>query len=163
MPETDKLSLIADITASYLRRNSVSVDQIGIVVSSVTDALEHASRKLAGTQTEESGQSAAGMDKAKPAVPIKRSVQPDHIVCLEDGFKGKTLKRHLQTAHDLTPQQYREKWHLPRDYPMVAPSYSASRSAMAKKLGLGRKAGAKATRGKRSTRKAAAGEGAAAT
>jgi predicted transcriptional regulator len=89
-------------------------------------------------------------------VPIKKSVQPEYIVCLEDGAHQKTLKRHLQSAHGMTPQQYREKWRLPKDYPMVAPAYSEQRSKMAKALGLGRKAGAtKAAKSSRSARKAA--------
>jgi predicted transcriptional regulator len=157
MPEAEKLNLIATISASYLRRNSVGVDQIATVVSSVTDALENASRKLAGVSAEASEQIAVAEERPRPAVPIKKSVQQDHIVCLEDGFKGKTLKRHLQAAHGMTPQQYRDRWRLPRDYPMVAPSYSAARSKMAKDLGLGQKArAARAAKPKRSGRKAAA-------
>jgi predicted transcriptional regulator len=161
MPESEKLTLIANIAASYLRRNSVGVDQIGSVVSSVTDALEHASKKLAGESAEGHAAAAAGTEKQKPAVSIKKSIQPDHIICLEDGFKGKTLKRHLQSAHGMTPQQYRDKWRLPRDYPIVAPSYSASRSKMAKDLGLGNKAGkTKAGQSKRTARRAASAEAA---
>jgi len=157
MPEAEKLNLIATISASYLRRNSVGVDQIATVVSTVTDALEHASKKLAGVSTEASEQTAVAEERPRPAVPIKKSVQQDHIVCLEDGFQGKTLKRHLQTAHGMTPQQYRERWKLPRDYPMVAPSYSAARSKMAKDLGLGQKARvSRAAKPKRSSRKATA-------
>jgi predicted transcriptional regulator len=78
-------------------------------------------------------------EKPQPAVPIKRSVFPDHIVCLEDGKKLKMLKRHLQTSYQMTPDQYRERWGLPADYPMVAPSYAERRSSLAKKIGLGRK------------------------
>jgi predicted transcriptional regulator len=157
MAEVEKLNLIATISASYLRRNSVGVDQIATVVSSVTDALEHASQRLAGVAPEGTNQRAAVEERPYPAVSIKKSVQQDHIVCLEEGFKGKTLKRHLQTAHGMTPQQYRERWRLPRDYPMVAPSYSAARSKMAKDLGLGQKARAsRAAKPKRSARKATA-------
>jgi predicted transcriptional regulator len=76
-----------------------------------------------------------------PAVPIKKSVFPDHIICLEDGKKLQTLKRHLNTSHDMTAEQYRARWNLPRDYPMVAPKYAARRSALAKEIGLGRKPG----------------------
>jgi predicted transcriptional regulator len=163
MAEPDKLTLIANITASYLRRNSVSIDQIRAVASSVTEALEQASKKLAGTDVAEAEQPASVEEKARPAVPIKRSVQPDHIVCLEDGLHQKTLKRHLQSAHNLTPQQYREKWRLPKDYPMVAPAYSEQRSKMAKQLGLGRKAGStKTVKSKGRARKAASGGAAAA-
>ena len=78
-------------------------------------------------------------EELKPAVPIKKSIQPDHIVCLEDGKKFKSLKRHLRTHYDLSPDEYREKWGLPADYPMVAPNYSATRSQLAKDNGLGRK------------------------
>jgi predicted transcriptional regulator len=142
MAETDKITLIASITASYLRRNRVNVDQIESVVSSVTDALEQASKKIAGTAIDEVEQSTAIEDKQRPAVPVKKSVQPEYVVCLEDGVRALTLKRHLQSAHGLTPQQYREKWRLPKDYPMVAPAYSERRSKMAKALGLGQKGGA---------------------
>jgi predicted transcriptional regulator len=78
-------------------------------------------------------------DKPQPAVPVKKSVFPDHIVCLEDGKKLKMLKRHLKTSYDMTPDQYRERWGLPADYPMVAPDYASHRSRLAKKIGLGTK------------------------
>ncbi len=78
-------------------------------------------------------------DKPQPAVPIKKSVFPDHIVCLEDGKKLKMLKRHLKTAYNMSPEQYRERWGLPLDYPMVAPNYARHRSSLAKKIGLGTK------------------------
>ena len=81
--------------------------------------------------------------KPRPAVPIKQSVTPDYIICLEDGKKQKMLKRHLKTAHGMSPDKYRERWGLPRDYPMVAPNYSKTRSKLAIKIGLGRKAGTK--------------------
>jgi predicted transcriptional regulator len=153
MGEPDKLTLIASITASFLRRNSVGVDQIETVVSAVAGALEQASKSIAGTTDE--GRLTSSDEKPKPAVPIKKSVQPDHIVCLEDGFHAKTLKRHLLSAHGLTPQQYREKWRLPKDYPIVAPAYSERRSKMAKALGLGRKPGATtAAKSKRRSKKA---------
>src|SRR6266851_5401222 len=121
MAESDKLNLVANIVASYLRRNSTGADQIGAVISSVTDALELASKKIAGTTAEEAQQpqQAAVVEKPQPAVPIKKSIQPTYIVCLEDGKHAITLKRHLRTAHGMTPQQYREKWKLRRDYPMV--------------------------------------------
>lgn len=87
-----------------------------------------------------SGQkTAVEAEPQRPAVPIRKSVTPDYIVCLEDGRKLKTLKRHLRTAYDMTPEQYRAKWGLPSDYPMVAPNYSANRAEMARKIGLGRK------------------------
>ena len=128
----DKRPLVAKIAASYLRHNSLSVDQIGALISSVGDALEQAS-KIGGTAADEA---------ARPAVSIKKSIQREYIVCLEDGSHWRTLKRHLRTAHGMTPQQYREKWRLPSDYPMTAPAYSERRSQFAKWAGLGRKAGA---------------------
>lgn len=140
MTDNNKLDLIANVVSSYLRRNSVGVDQIGTVVANVTRALEQSARELEGGAVEQP-QEAAAQEPQKPAVPLRRSVQQDHLVCLEDGTKVKTLKRHLQSAHGITPQQYREKWGLPRDYPMTAPAYSERRSQMARDLGLGRKAG----------------------
>jgi predicted transcriptional regulator len=92
------------------------------------------------------GQQPAQAEKAAPAVPVKQSIRQDRIICLEDGKSFSMLKRHLMTDHKLTPQQYREKWSLPRDYPMVAPDYAKTRSALAKKIGLGRKAGRPAKR-----------------
>lgn len=141
MPDNNKLDLIANVVSSYLRRNSVGVEQIGTVVANVTRALEQAARELEGGAPVQQPQEAAAQEPQKPAVPVRRSVQQDHLVCLEDGTKVKTLKRHLQSAHGMTPQQYREKWGLPRDYPMTAPAYSERRSQMARDLGLGRKAG----------------------
>jgi predicted transcriptional regulator len=124
------------IAASYLRRNSVSVDQIGALISSVGDGLERASR-IGGTAA--SSISVGGA--RQPAVPIKQSVQREYIVCLEDAKHTRTLKRHLRTAHGMTPKQYREKWRLPHDYPMTAPAYSERRSKLAKAAGLGQKPG----------------------
>jgi predicted transcriptional regulator len=151
MPESAKLTLIAEITASYLRRNSVGIDQIGTVVSSVTHAVEEAAKEIGGSAVPEL-QPAPRETGGSPAVPIKKSVQREYIVCLEDGMRARTLKRHLNSAHGMTPERYREKWGLPADYPLVAPAYSESRSKMAKKLGLGRKAGTKIVR--RKTRRA---------
>jgi predicted transcriptional regulator len=146
MAEDGRLTLIASIAASYLRRNSVGIDQIGAVVASVTHALDQASKDVVGTANGDGQPSSVSAPilvetKLTPAVPIKKSVQPEFIVCLEDGVHARTLKRHLQSAHGLTPQQYREKWKLPKDYPIVAPAYSEQRSKMAKALGLGHKAG----------------------
>jgi predicted transcriptional regulator len=158
MADSDKLTLISNIAASYLRRNAVGVDQIGTVVSAITSAVEQASKEIGGsaalaTQSTSTATSVGGQQQ--PAVPIKKSVQPEYIVCLEDGFHARTLKRHLRTAHGMTPEQYREKWGLPYDYLLIAAGYSAARSKMAKKLGLGRKAGTKIVRAKRRARKAA--------
>jgi predicted transcriptional regulator len=84
-----------------------------------------------------SGEAPTSSEPLKPAVPVKRSINPDFIVCLEDGKKFKSLKRHLRTQYEMTPEQYREKWGLPHDYPMVAPNYAAARSHLAKQMGLG--------------------------
>ena len=132
------LRMTAQVTAAYVANNPVPAPQLAELIRSI-----HAS--LAGL---ESGpQAAPGGDT--PAVPIKKSITPDYIVCLEDGKKLKMLKRHLRTSYNLTPDQYRQKWGLQPNYPMVAPNYSAQRSAFAKKIGLGRKPGARRGRPKR--------------
>ncbi len=133
---TDLLRMAANVVASYVSKNAVGPDQLPDLINSV-----YASLKSVGGQT-----TPAPEQPLKPAVPIRRSVQPDHIVCLDDGKKLKMLKRHLRTAYDMTPDEYRVKWGLAPDYPMVAPNYAAARSAMAKKIGLGR-------RGRGATRK----------
>ena len=138
--QDDQLKLVAQLAASYLRRNPVSVDQIAAVVRNATAALVDAQRDL-GAPAAGTAAAAPPAEPAKPAVPIGQSVQRDYVVCLEDGQHVRTLKRHLQSAHGMTPQQYRAKWDLPRDYPMSAPAYSESRSALAKARGLGRKPG----------------------
>jgi predicted transcriptional regulator len=154
MAESDKLTLISNIAASYLRRNSVSIDQIAVAISAVTRAIEQAAKDLSGGPVlEVQSPLPATADKQSPAVPIKKSVHREYIVCLEDGMHARTLKRHLNSSHGMTPDQYREKWGLPDDYPLVAPAYSESRSKMAKKLGLGRKAGATNARRKQSAKK----------
>jgi len=84
-----------------------------------------------------SGEAPASSERLRPAVPVKRSINPDYLICLEDGKKFKSLKRHLRSQYDMTPEQYREKWGLPHDYPMVAPNYAAARSHLAKQMGLG--------------------------
>ncbi len=127
---TDLLRMAANVVASYVSKNTVGPDQLPDLINSV-----HATLKRVGGQT-----TPAPEQPLKPAVPIRRSVQPDHIVCLEDGKKLKMLKRHLRTTHEMTPEQYRAKWRLAPDYLMVAPDYAAQRSAMAKKIGLGRRA-----------------------
>ncbi len=124
---TDLLRMAANVVASYVSKNAVGPDQLPDLINSV-----HATLKSVGGQT-------TPEQPLKPAVPIRRSVQPDHIVCLDDGKKLKMLKRHLRTTYDMTPDEYRAKWGLAPDYPMVAPNYAAERSAMAKKIGLGRR------------------------
>lgn len=126
--EAELLHLTATIVAAHVAKNSVEGGTLPSLIRSVHAALAGA------------GATAVEAPKQEPAVPVKRSVFPDYIVCLEDGKKMKTLKRHLRVAFGLTPEAYRTKWGLPSDYPMVAPNYAKHRSALAKELGLGRKA-----------------------
>lgn len=133
------LTLTADIVAAHVSNNHVAVNDLPQLIQNVHGALS----ALPGI-------GARAEPKPEPKVPVRSSVKPDYLVCLEDGKKMKTLKRHLMNDHQLTPNQYRERWGLAADYPMVAPNYSAARSAMAKSLGLGRKGGkAPASRRKR--------------
>jgi predicted transcriptional regulator len=127
MSQLPLLQLTAQIIAAHTSHNHVTPEVLLQLIGGV-----HATLAGLGTGT-------PTPVKPQPAVPVKRSVFPDHIVCLEDGKKLKMLKRHLKTTYDLTPRQYREKWGLPSDYPMVAPNYAARRSTLAKKIGLGRK------------------------
>ena len=128
------LGLTAQIVSAHVRHNSVAPDALPGLIQDVYRALLNI------------GQQPAQAARAAPAVPVKQSIRQDRIVCLEDGKSFSMLKRHLMTDHKLTPQQYREKWGLSRDYPMVAPDYAKTRSALAKKIGLGRKAGRPAKR-----------------
>ncbi len=132
----DVLRLSAEIVAAYVSRNAVQTAAIGELVRSVHGALSGLSQPTP----------AAPIQKQKPAVPVSRSVQPDYIVCLEDGAQLKMLKRYLRSRYDMSPEEYRRKWGLPADYPMVAPNYAARRSDFAKKIGLGR--GVRRKRGK---------------
>jgi len=127
--ELDLTSLTADIVSAYVANNALSGDKIPDLISSIHGALSRASLRAVEPEKVE----------LKPAVAIKKSVTPDYIICLEDGQKFKSLKRHLQSHYDLSPEAYREKWALPYDYPMVAPSYAAARSDLAKDMGLGRR------------------------
>ena len=127
------LGLAAQIVSAHVRHNSVAADALPRLIQEVYRALVNIGQQP--TQ-----------EKAAPAVPVKQSIRQDRIVCLEDGKSFSMLKRHLMTDHKLTPQQYREKWGLPRDYPMVAPNYAKTLSALAKKIGLGRKAARPAKR-----------------
>ena len=117
----------ASIVSAYLTKNAVPADEIPALIGRVHAALTRVS----------SGASDPGADSQKPAVPVKKSIHPEFVVCLEDGKKFKSLKRHLRTQYNMTPEQYREKWGLPYDYPMVAPNYAAARSKLAKDMGLG--------------------------
>ena len=128
----DLTSLTADIVSAYVANNALAGEKIPELISSVYGALSKASRQAVEPEPVE----------LKPAVAIKKSVTPEYIICLEDGQKFKSLKRHLKTHYDMSPEEYREKWGLPRDYPMVAPSYAAARSNLAKNMGLGRRGSA---------------------
>jgi predicted transcriptional regulator len=132
MSETpqDKLAVIemaAEIVSAYVGNNSVGTDQLPELIRQVHGALSSVG----------SGATEAPPAKLEPAVPVRKSINPDYLICLEDGRQFKSLKRHLRTKYDLTPEQYRTKWGLAKDYPMVAPNYAASRSALAKTMGLG--------------------------
>ena len=127
-PET-VLRLTAQIVAAHVEHNSVQLDALPGLIEKVYQTLRGV------------GQTPVVPDKPIPVVPVKQSVKPDFIICLEDGKKLKMLKRHLMTSYKMTPAQYRARWGLPSDYPMVAPNYAKVRSSLAKKIGLGRKAG----------------------
>lgn len=121
------ITLTSDIVAAHVSNNSVSVEDLPKIISNVHSALSNL--KGPGEQEEE---------RPEPAVSIRASVKPDYIVCLEDGKKLKMLKRYLRTNYDMSPEEYRERWDLPSDYPMVAPNYAETRRKLAKKIGLGR-------------------------
>jgi predicted transcriptional regulator len=128
--DSELIDLSADIVCAYVSHNAVSPTDLSRLITEVHNALKGLKGAAPVETTEE----------LKPAVPVRRSVAADYIVCLEDGKKFKSLKRHLRTHYNLSPEEYREKWGLPPDYPMVAPNYSATRSRLAKDNGLGRKA-----------------------
>ena len=121
------IDLTAEIVSAYLSHNATPASDIPALISQVHAALQRIS----------TGRSEAPLEPAKPAVSVKKSMTPDYLVCLEDGKRFKSLKRHLRTQYGMTPEQYRDKWSLPADYPMVAPNYAVARSALAKKMGLG--------------------------
>lgn len=125
------LDLTADVVSAYVSNNVIQAADLPQLIDSVHQALMRNS--LAKSED-------APAEKPKPAVPIKKSITEDYLICLEDGKPFKSLKRHLKTHYDLSPDQYRDRWGLPSDYPMVAPSYAKQRSKLAKKMGLGRKA-----------------------
>ena len=133
------LRYATEIVASYLGRNKVPADQLSDVINTVFNSLNSL----------ESGGMEPISGSLKPAVPIKRSIMPEYIICLEDGKKLKMLKRYLRTNYNMTPEEYRTKWGLAPDYPMVAPNYAKQRSDFAKNIGLGREATHK-RRGKKS-------------
>jgi predicted transcriptional regulator len=122
----DLLSLTTEIVAAHVSNNTVAVSDLRPLIEQVYKTLQTVDQ-----QEEQKS------ERPTPAVPIKKSVQPDYIICLEDGKKLKMLKRHLKTAYNMTPDEYRERWGLPADYPMVAPNYARQRSNLAKQIGLG--------------------------
>ena len=121
------IGLTANIVSAYVSNNTIAANDLPSLINQVHGALLRVS----------SGQSEASAEPLKPSVPIKKSITPEFIVCLEDGKKFKSLKRHVRTQYNMTPEQYRDKWGLPVDYPMVAPNYAAARSLLAKQMGLG--------------------------
>ena len=123
------IELAADLVSAFVSNNPVPAAELPALIGTVHAALTKTANGSSQQPTEE--------PKKAPAVSVKKSVQPDYIVCLEDGRRLKSLKRHLRTVYDLTPEQYRAKWGLPPDYPMVAPNYAAARSELAKQFGLG--------------------------
>ncbi len=125
------IELAADIVSAYVSNNSVAAADLPSLINEVHGALTRVSTGVVETVTE----------APKPAVPLKKSVTSDYIICLEDGKKFKSLKRHLRTQYNMSPEEYREKWGLAPDYPMVAPNYAAARSELAKKMGLGQQRG----------------------
>ncbi|MGQ0741577.1 MAG: MucR family transcriptional regulator [Alphaproteobacteria bacterium] len=132
----DILRLTSEIVAAYLRNNPVPASEVPAMIKNVHATLGGLAESIRGE----------GAPAQKPAVPVKRSVTPEHIICLEDGKKLKMLKRYLRSNYNMTPEEYRAKWGLPADYPMVAPNYAKQRSEFAKKIGLGRGAAAQAKR-----------------
>jgi len=151
MTDTNKLNpaelmeLTAEIVAAYVSNNAIQPDALGGLIGSVNAALKSLSS---------GAKPSAEPVELVPAVSVKKSITPDFIVCLEDGKKFKSLKRHLRTAYDMTPDDYRAKWGLPHDYPMVAPNYAAARSALAKASGLGQQRKMAVTKVVAKTRKA---------
>lgn len=129
---SDLLELTSDIVAAHVSNNPVPLSELPGLIETVFGTLSGLSQPPKEPEVE-----------LKPAVPIKKSITNDYIICLEDGKQLKMLKRHLKTAYDMTPDEYRAKWKLPHDYPMVAPSYAKKRQQLAKKIGLGRKPRAK--------------------
>jgi len=129
LEKNELVELTAEIVSAYVSNNTVVATDLPGVIHNVFDALSKAS----------SASGVPAREELKPAIPVKKSVTPEYIICLEDGKKFKSLKRHLRTHYDLSPEEYRDKWGLPVDYPMVAPAYSVQRRMLAKQIGLGRK------------------------
>lgn len=121
------VDLTADIASAYVGNNSISLNEVETLITNIYAALNNVSTN------------GVGSEKQTPAVPVSKSISQDYLICLEDGKKFKSLKRHLRTHYNLSPEEYKEKWSLPIDYPMVAPNYAAARSKLAKNMGLGHK------------------------
>ena len=136
--DDELLKMTAEVVAAYVSNNTLATGQLGDVIHAVYNSL----RTLDGQVVE------APVEVLKPAVPVRKSITPEYLVCLEDGKKLKMLKRHLRSTYNMTPDDYRAKWGLGSDYPMVAPKYAQQRSEFAKKIGLGRGTGRR-TRGKK--------------
>ena len=124
------VELTADIVAAYVGNNTVAQADLPKLIANIYQSLVSATHGAGEAKPPDAVE-------LKPAVPVRKSITPDHIICLEDGKKFKSLKRHLRSQYEMTPEQYREKWGLPHDYPMVAPNYAAARSTLAKQMGLG--------------------------
>ena len=146
-PSTELLGLTAEIVAAHVSNNPVALADLPNLIQEVYKTLASVGQPMVKSQP----------DRPQPAVPVKKSITPEYLICLEDGKKLKMLKRHLQTSYNLTPEQYRERWGLGSDYPMVAPNYAKHRSSLAKKIGLGTKPRGRPPRaGRRETAPAAA-------
>jgi predicted transcriptional regulator len=133
MVDTQKITLTdytVDIVSAYVSNNTLAISDVSQLISTVHSALQRLSDDL---------EPSLAPDMAKPAVSVRKSITPDYLICLEDGKEFRSLKRHLRTHYNLSPEEYREKWGLPADYPMVAPSYAEKRSSLALKMGLGQK------------------------
>jgi predicted transcriptional regulator len=139
VPAEEILRMTAEVVSAYVSNNLLPANQISEVIQTV-----HTSLNSLGA-----GRIDSAVEPPKPAVPVKKSVTPDYIICLEDGKKLKMLKRHLRSTYNMTPDEYRTKWGLPSDYPMVAPNYAQQRSEFAKKIGLGRNSGRGSRRGRK--------------
>ena len=136
--KTGLLEMTADIVSAYVGNNNVQVTEVPGLISSIHAALSQISTGVVEVEPE----------VKEPAVSVRKSITPDFLICLEDGRKFKSLKRHLRTKYDMSPEEYRAKWNLPKDYPMVAPNYAKARSELAKSMGLGQ-GGRKPARGGR--------------
>ncbi len=134
--DSDLVAVAAELVSSYVAANQIPASELPVLIRKVHETLSELSGGRSAAQEEAE---AAPPPRPKPAVPVSKSVTPDAIICLEDGKAFKTLKRHLKTSYNMTPDEYRARWNLPDDYPMVAPNYSKQRAETAKRIGLGRK------------------------